>query len=76
MPIENGSSIWPKVLTCSVCEKPVERGSSKEFKVGARFYSCPTCEESVPSAKTRWVKRSHLNESVFPGDGKTMATEG
>ena len=60
MPIDNGSSIWPKILTCSVCEEPVERGSSKEFKVGARFYSCPTCEESVPSAKTRWVERSRL----------------
>lgn len=70
MPIDNGSSIWPKILTCKICQQPVERGSSKQFKVGERFYSCPKCEDWVPSVNTQWIPKADVGESGVQVDAK------
>lgn len=75
MPIDNGSSIWPKVLTCKFCKQPVERNSPQQSRVGMRIYSCPTCEEQVESVNTDWVPKATFAAISFGDEIKGRARE-
>lgn len=71
MPINNDSLVWPKVLICTKCQQPVERGRLGAFKVGSHLYSCPTCNAWVSPTDTAWIKESQVQQDVLTEDNKT-----